>query len=105
MNFPIDNGFYMPAEWHQKQRTFMEWPVRKNAWKELLSDAKHAYANVANAIAEFEPLTMIVSPSLEPEARRLCLHAMRLNIPNYPSIEAPMPEDMQQVINELRKQK
>ncbi|MCE1272060.1 MAG: RluA family pseudouridine synthase [Acinetobacter sp.] len=40
-----------------------------------------------------------------PEARRLCLHAMRLDIPNYPCIEAPMPEDMQQVINELRKQK
>ena len=40
-----------------------------------------------------------------PEARRLCLHAMRLDIPNYPTIEAPMPEDMQQVINELRKQK
>jgi 23S rRNA pseudouridine955/2504/2580 synthase len=40
-----------------------------------------------------------------PEARRLCLHAMRLEIPNYPVIEAPMPEDMQQVINELRKQK
>ena len=27
------------------------------------------------------------------------------DIPNYPPIEAPMPEDMQQVINELRKQK
>ena len=40
-----------------------------------------------------------------PEARRLCLHAMRLQIPGYPTIEAPMPEDMQQVLNELRKQK
>jgi len=40
-----------------------------------------------------------------PEARRLCLHAMRLEIPNYPIIEAPMPEDMQQVIDQLRKQK
>ncbi|EXB45916.1 RluA family pseudouridine synthase [Acinetobacter sp. 1000160] len=40
-----------------------------------------------------------------PAARRLCLHAMRLEIPNYPVIEAPMPEDMQQVIDELRKQK
>ena len=40
-----------------------------------------------------------------PEARRLCLHAMRLEIPNYPIIEAPMPEDMQQVIDQLRKKK
>ena len=40
-----------------------------------------------------------------PEARRLCLHAMRLEIPDYPVIEAPMPEDMQQLMDELRKQK
>ena len=40
-----------------------------------------------------------------PEVRRLCLHAMRLQIPGYPTIEAPMPEDMQQVLNELRKHK
>lgn len=39
------------------------------------------------------------------EARRLCLHAMRLEIPDYPVIEAPLPEDMQQVLDELRKQK
>ncbi|ENW97086.1 RluA family pseudouridine synthase [Acinetobacter sp. NIPH 298] len=43
------------------------------------------------------------TPYAGPEARRLCLHAMRLEIPNYPVIEAPMPEDMQQVIDELRK--
>ena len=38
-----------------------------------------------------------------PAARRLCLHAMRLEIPNYPVIEAPIPEDMQQLISQLRK--
>ncbi|MEB3753090.1 RluA family pseudouridine synthase [Acinetobacter sp. MD2(2019)] len=36
-----------------------------------------------------------------PEARRLCLHAMRLEIPDYPTIEAALPEDMQQLIAEL----
>ena len=40
-----------------------------------------------------------------PEARRLCLHAMRSEIPDYPVIEAPMPKDMQQLMDELRKQK
>jgi len=37
-------------------------------------------------------------------ARRLCLHAMRLNIPNYPVIEAPLPEDMQDVLTSLSKE-
>lgn len=34
--------------------------------------------------------------------RRLCLHALRLDIPNYPTIEAPLPEDMQFVLAQLR---
>ncbi len=36
------------------------------------------------------------------EARRLCLHAMRLDIPGYPTIEAPLPEDMTQLLEALR---
>lgn len=39
-----------------------------------------------------------------PVARRLCLHAMRLEIPNYPVIEAPLPEDMQNIVAQLRAQ-
>lgn len=34
--------------------------------------------------------------------RRLCLHAMRLDIPNYPVIEIGLPEDMQNVVAQLR---
>jgi 23S rRNA pseudouridine955/2504/2580 synthase len=40
-----------------------------------------------------------------PKSRRLCLHAMRLDIPGYEPIEAPMPEDMQSLIAQLRAQK
>jgi 23S rRNA pseudouridine955/2504/2580 synthase len=37
--------------------------------------------------------------------RRLCLHASRLSIPDYPVIEAPLADDMQQLIDSLRKPK
>lgn len=40
-----------------------------------------------------------------PEARRLCLHAMRLEIPGYPVIEAPLAEDIQSVVAQLRARK
>lgn len=40
-----------------------------------------------------------------PKARRLSLHAMRLEIPGYPVIEAPLPEDMQSLVAQLRAQK
>ena len=36
--------------------------------------------------------------------RRLCLHAMRLEIPGYAMIEAPWPEDMQSLVAQLRAQ-
>ena len=42
------------------------------------------------------------SPFTQVEVRRLCLHAMRLEIANYPVIESALPEDMQQVIAQLR---
>ncbi|AOA59338.1 RluA family pseudouridine synthase [Acinetobacter larvae] len=37
-----------------------------------------------------------------PAPKRLCLHAMRLEIPGYPVIEAAMPEDMQQLLQQLQ---
>ena len=40
-----------------------------------------------------------------PKPRRLCLHAMRLEIPGYAMIEAPLPEDMQSLVAQLRAQK
>lgn len=37
-----------------------------------------------------------------PAPRRLCLHAMRLEIPGYPVIETGLPEDMQSLVAQLR---
>lgn len=45
------------------------------------------------------------TPYTGPEARRLCLHAMRLEIPGYPVIEAALPEDIQNVVAQLRARK
>ncbi|MBF7688439.1 RluA family pseudouridine synthase [Acinetobacter rathckeae] len=36
------------------------------------------------------------------EPRRLCLHALRLEIPGYETIEAPLPDDMQKILNNLK---
>ncbi|NLZ87099.1 MAG: RluA family pseudouridine synthase [Gammaproteobacteria bacterium] len=40
-----------------------------------------------------------------PKPRRSCLHAMHLEIPGYAMIEAPLPEDMQSLVAQLRAQK
>lgn len=38
------------------------------------------------------------------EARRLCLHAVRLTVPGYPLFETPQPEDFVALIEQLRKE-
>jgi agmatine deiminase len=58
----------MPAEWAPHKRTWLAWPCRTELWGKHLDDAKLAYAGVAQAIAEFEPVTVIARPDLTADA-------------------------------------
>lgn len=59
---PADDGFFMPAEWTPHARCWMEWPCRAELWGDRLEAAREAYAEVADTIARFEPVTMITKP-------------------------------------------
>lgn len=63
-------SYRMPAEWEPHERTLMAWPVHPS-WGLHLGSARTAYADLANTIADFEPLTMIVNPADAGAARRL----------------------------------
>ena len=58
---PKDDGFYMPAEWHQHSGVLMLWPERSENWKEKAQPARIAFANVIKAISEFENVTVGVT--------------------------------------------
>lgn len=58
----------MPAEWAPHSRCWMAWPCREALWDDGLEAARDAYAEVAKAIAEFEPVTMIANPEHLAEA-------------------------------------
>jgi agmatine deiminase len=61
----------MPDETTRHERTLMAWPCRRELWGEQIQAAKHEYAGVANAVAAFEPVTMVASgPADAAEARR-----------------------------------
>ncbi|MEN9603485.1 MAG: hypothetical protein RL545_174 [Actinomycetota bacterium] len=54
----------MPAEWERHERTWMAWPSNGYTLGETEEDANRArqtWANVANAVVRFEPVTMVVS--------------------------------------------
>ncbi len=77
-------SYAMPAEWDTHQRTFIEWPVKDAlVWSENYQEVCQGYANVANAIAAFEPITMIVNAETVSEAKQLCDPAVEvLTIPH-----------------------
>jgi agmatine deiminase len=64
-----------PAEWEPHERTIMGWPCRQELWGPTLGQAREDYATVANAIAQFEPVTMIANPGEDAEAARQALTA------------------------------
>ncbi|MFB7998651.1 agmatine/peptidylarginine deiminase [Streptomyces sp. NPDC056002] len=64
--------FRMPAEWTEHERCLMAWPTRPDLWGDVLETVKGEYAEVARAIAGFEPVTMVAPPGHGAEARERC---------------------------------
>lgn len=72
---PKAAGFHMPAEYAPHTRCWMQWPCRAASFgsgsAEELADAREAYAGVARAIAQFEPVVMAARPEDAAGARAL----------------------------------
>ncbi|MFE2917667.1 agmatine/peptidylarginine deiminase [Kitasatospora indigofera] len=64
--------FRMPAEWTEHDGCLMAWPTRVELWGDTFEEVKREYAQVARAIAGFEPVTMVARPGQGEEARALC---------------------------------
>lgn len=68
---PRAAGFAPRGEWAAHARTWMAWPWHPETFVGTVAEAQAAYARVANTIAEFEPVAMVVRPGQEAAARRL----------------------------------
>ncbi|MEO0772231.1 MAG: agmatine deiminase family protein [Pseudomonadota bacterium] len=67
---PKSAGYRMPAEWEDHARTWMMWPCRDVVWPDMEATRRN-YRDVAHAIRDFEPLTMVVRPEDMEGARNL----------------------------------
>ena len=59
---PIEAGnvsLHMPAEWAPHSGCWLAWPRRYDVWRDRARPAKRAFTEVINAIARFEPVTVI----------------------------------------------
>ncbi|MDR0514783.1 MAG: agmatine deiminase [Coriobacteriaceae bacterium] len=59
---PKRDGYRMPAEFEPQDQVWMLWPHRPDNWRNGAKPAQEAYAAVARAIAQFEPVTVCVKP-------------------------------------------
>ena len=72
MTTPREMGYAMPPEWAPHARCWMAWPCRPELFGKRMAAARKAVAEVAQAIAQFEPVTMIARPDLTAEASLHC---------------------------------
>jgi agmatine deiminase len=75
---PRADGFYMPAEWAHHKQTWMAWPERTDNWRLNAAPAQAAFTRVAQAIAQFEPVTVCASAQQMTNATRLLGERIRV---------------------------
>lgn len=74
------SGYYVPPEEATHQSTFMQWPVSRLVHPDpvFLDMTQQTIANIANAIAEFEPVTMLAAQQDHGNARSKLSSAVEL---------------------------
>jgi len=75
---PAADGFYMPAEFSPHAGCWLLWPERPDNWREAARPAQLVLAQVAQAIAQFEPVTVGVSSAHYSNARTMLSERVRV---------------------------
>jgi agmatine deiminase len=75
---PAADGYRMPAEWEPHDGCWMAWPQRPDNWRERALPAQQAFAGVAAAIAEGEPVTVAASAGELAHAREMLPAGVRV---------------------------
>ncbi len=57
--------YRMPAEWETHERTLIGWPCRPETWGDTLTQGRLEFAQIANTLVEFEPVTMVFATKEE----------------------------------------
>lgn len=74
------SGFFLPEEAEPHERTFMQWPVSRRVHPDrvFLQMLRQSIADIANAIAAFEPVVMLMDGSHQRTARQFLSDAVEI---------------------------
>ncbi|MGH8127454.1 MAG: agmatine deiminase family protein [Gammaproteobacteria bacterium] len=68
---PRAAGFAPRPEWAPHARTWIAWPAHPETFVGSVAEAQQAFAKVANTLADFEPVSMVLGRDQEKIAQRL----------------------------------
>jgi agmatine deiminase len=69
MNFPKNEGYLFPAEWHKHRATWLSWPHKEASWPGKLDAVYKPYCQFIKAISEGEKVCInILNEKLKEEA-------------------------------------
>lgn len=77
-SIPRNDGFRMPGEHEPQESIWMAWPERTDNWRYGGKPAQKTFAEVAKAIAQTTPVTMVVSAAQFENARGMLPAEVRL---------------------------
>lgn len=75
---PAEDGYRMPAEFEPHSGCWIAWPERPDNWRDAARPAQDAFAQVAEAVNRFEPVTMAASRAELARCRSLLSASIRV---------------------------
>ena len=90
LSTPTQDGFHMPAEWEKQEQIWMAWPYRTDTWRDGAKPAQKAYAEVAKAIAAFEPVTVCAPKECYESAKEMLRGEKNIRVVEMSSDDAWM---------------
>ena len=58
---PKKDGFYMPGEYEEQERTWILWPHRSDVWRCGAKPAQKVFTEIIKTVARFQPITVGVN--------------------------------------------
>ncbi len=78
---PAKLGFYMPAEWHPHEATWLSWPKDPETWPDRVPQAQEIFLKMMRAVSANEKINLLVDDeAAEMSVRSRCKFAGAQNI-------------------------
>ena len=85
---PVNDGFYMPAEFSKHAATIMIWPYRPGSWCYGAKAARRVFAEIISEISKHEKVLVLAGDNQLESAKNALSHLNNVEILNISSDDA-----------------